>query len=431
MKRPELQIVSGALAGTRYEVKEGGVRLGRSSSNDIAIPDEELSRNHCLFEPVGETGVRVTDLASANGTSVNGVPLGGDPVDLKVGDRLVAGETVICVVGDLAPVTGDAVDLGLGGETPKDAAAPARRRSPLANALWGVAVLLSLTTIVFMLTAPSEPEPAPKPAAVEVPTVCEVLYEKVEATLEGIYRCEITVSRDGCLRVRLDDTKENRHPTIQPKPLGEEAKAELNDILAFDRLREIEREYVGPDPEPQALNSWRLKVVYSTRVRSVRIVNAQEPESFRAIREKFEAFANNELGIRAIQYSREKLVALSQEQIEIGKARWDDRDVQHGNLFASVSAYREAIFYLDTLDPKPDCVQAARQGLEQAKAELDRRYGDQRFVVDRAINLGDWEAAKRELAVLLEMIPDRKDDRNREASAKLLDVEKRMRGGQK
>ena len=83
-KRPDLVITNGEMSGRRFAVGPGALRLGRSSSNDIHIPDEELSRNHCLFEPVGETGIRVTDLASANGTLVNGVPLEGDP------DRLVA-----------------------------------------------------------------------------------------------------------------------------------------------------------------------------------------------------------------------------------------------------------------------------------------------------------------------------------------------------
>ena len=62
MKRPELMIMNGTLAGQRFEVKDGGLRLGRSSSNDIHVPDEELSRNHCLFETVGESGVRVSGL---------------------------------------------------------------------------------------------------------------------------------------------------------------------------------------------------------------------------------------------------------------------------------------------------------------------------------------------------------------------------------
>ena len=152
-------------------------------------------------------------------------------------------------------------------------------------------------------------------------------------------------------------------------------------------------------------------------------------EAIGAIREKLEAFSKNELGIHAIQYPRAKLVELAQESISLGNAKWEDRDVQHGNLFAAVAAYKEAIFYLETVDPKPDCIADARRGLEESQKELERRYGDQRFLADRAINLGQWETAQRELAVLLEMIPDRDDARNREASAKLIDVEKRMKGG--
>ena len=71
-RRPWLLVTNGELAGRTFEVGPGGLRLGRSSSNDIHIPDEALSRNHCLFEADGEDGVRLTDLASANGTILNG-----------------------------------------------------------------------------------------------------------------------------------------------------------------------------------------------------------------------------------------------------------------------------------------------------------------------------------------------------------------------
>ena len=97
VQRPELEIASGALAGKRFAVPPGGLRLGRSSSNDICIPDEELSRNHCLFEAVGEDGIRLTDLASANGTSLNGRVLDSAPADLKVGDVISVGSTILRV----------------------------------------------------------------------------------------------------------------------------------------------------------------------------------------------------------------------------------------------------------------------------------------------------------------------------------------------
>ncbi|MGN0832967.1 MAG: FHA domain-containing protein [Kiritimatiellia bacterium] len=427
MRRPELLIVSGEQAGRRVVVGEGGVRLGRSSSNDIPIADEQLSRNHCLFETVGEADIRVTDLASANGTLVNGEPLGDSPVVLRPGDLIEVGATSIRVEGEPPPA--GAVDLGLGGQAPSGTP-PARRRSPLANVLWGVAVLTALAAIAVVLLAPSD-SAVETPAAVaeDAPSVREFVYEKVAATLEGIFRYELSVAADGMIRVVLDDTRENRHPTIAPHPLDDRARAELNEILAYEALRGVDREYVGPEPDPPALNSWRLKVVYSSRVRTIRIVNTQEPEAFRAVRERLEAFANNELGLHAIQYSRDRLVAMAEEQIAVGRAKWEDREVQHGNLAGAVAAYREALFYLETVDPKPPCVQAARQGLEMARAELDRRYGEQRFAIDRALNLGDWETARRELMVLLELVPDRKDDRNREASVKLMDVEKRLKGG--
>ena len=228
-------IVNGALNGQRFVVKDGGVRLGRSSSNDIHIPDEELSRNHCLFETVGDSDIRITDLASANGTLVNGKPLGNDPQTLRVGDLITVGATTIRVVGDQTPPEGGAVDLGLGAK--KYAPAP-KRRSALANALWAVAVLVAAVAIYLVLTAPQEaPAPTPTDLVDAKPQVVEVWYEKVAATLDGIYRYEMTVARDGMLRVVLNDTKENRHPTIQPKALSPQAKTELDEILDYAALK--------------------------------------------------------------------------------------------------------------------------------------------------------------------------------------------------
>ena len=63
------------------------------------------------------------------------------------------------------------------------------------------------------------------------------------------------------------------------------------------------------------------------------------------------------------------------------------------------------------------------------RAELDRRYKDQRFEVDRAVNMGDWERAVRELKILCELVPDSRDPRHVEAVAKLVDVENRMKKG--
>ena len=428
MKRPELMITNGELAGRRFSVGDGGLRLGRSSSNDIHISDEELSRNHCLFETVGADGLRLTDLASANGTYLNGKALGGDPSPLKVGDLVEVGSTVIRVVGEATESAPGQVDLGLGAAPAKKP--DAKRRSPLANVLWLIAVLALGAAIYVVLALPQgAPEAKPVEAVDQEPVPEEAAYEKVAADAAGIFRYAMTLKPDGRLSVTVDDLRqENRHMTKEAQ-LGEGPLAELRGILSWKALHEIDREYVGVEPDPPSLDSRILKVVYTTRARTIKVVNMQEPEAFRTVREKLEAFVNNELGIWALQYSREKLVSLAEESIELGKSKWNDRDVQYGNLHGAVAAFRAAIAYLETVNPKPDCIGDARRGLEESQTEMDRRYRDQRFLADQAIKLAQWDVAQRELTVLTEMIPDRNDDRNREAMAKLVDVEKRLKGG--
>lgn len=437
-KRAELLVTEGGeLVGSRFAVGDAGLRLGRSSSNDIHIPDEELSRNHCLFEPSGETGVRVTDLASANGTFVNGEPMGNDAVDLKPGDVVSAGSMRLTVVADgqSRPGTDARIDLGLGtvpgGAFPKSAV-PAKRRSRVANVLWIVAAVVMIAGIAAVLGSGEFFAPAEKtavPATVEKERVLRMSYEKVVADSEAVFRYCMTLSEDGTLRVAIDDIADEKRHLDKPKKLAASAVARLGEILLDPGLKELDAAYAGPDGEPPSLKSWALRVVYSDRVKDVRIVNTQEPEAFRRVREKLEVFSKNELGIWAIQRTRAQLIALAAECADVGRVKWEDREVEYGNLHAAIVAWREAIFYLDTVNPKPPEFDSYRQSLEKAVAELDRRFSEQRFRADRAINLKDWQTAHAELKILCQLVPDRDDDRYREASAKMVDVEKTMSKG--
>jgi pSer/pThr/pTyr-binding forkhead associated (FHA) protein len=449
-KRPEIEITNGPMAGKRFAVPKDGLRLGRSSSNDIHIPDEELSRNHCLFEAVGEDGIRLTDLASANGTVVNGRSLGSDSADLKPGDLIEVGATVLKVTGEKLtlhpprPATpppvanGENLDLGLGAKpgatTP---ASPAARRAARLKMAIVVAAVVAVAAVALVLTdaflSPNANDAEIKSAAADddSPVLREVVYEKVEANDQKIFRYEMRLSPEGVLSVAVDNVPDEERHVTKSQKLDDAALAELGSILAFSAIRDIDREYIGVEPDPPALESWTLKVVYTTHVRRVTIVNAPEPEAFRAIREKLEAFSKNQLGVWALQYSRDKLVSLADESLALAKAKWEDRDVQYGNLFGAVKAYEEVLFYLETVNPKPPSAAEAQKGLVEAKAELEQRYTNQRFLANRAINLQQWEEAQRQLLVLLELVPDRTDDRNREASAKLIDVEKRLKGEKK
>lgn len=76
---------------------EPGLRcLGRSSENDLQLPEMSVSRQHAqlLIEPDGP--VRLTDLGSSNGTFLNGQRLTPhQPVALRDGDRLGFGPSMI------------------------------------------------------------------------------------------------------------------------------------------------------------------------------------------------------------------------------------------------------------------------------------------------------------------------------------------------
>jgi pSer/pThr/pTyr-binding forkhead associated (FHA) protein len=68
------------------------ISVGRSPENDVIIADPMISRQHAIVELVSG-GYQVTDLGSANGTSINDVLLTGSD-RLKVGDLVKFGGTV-------------------------------------------------------------------------------------------------------------------------------------------------------------------------------------------------------------------------------------------------------------------------------------------------------------------------------------------------
>jgi hypothetical protein len=67
----------------------GPVRVGRTSDNDICIPEYSISKFHCHLALVGPD-MRLVDSGSTNGTTVNGKRLAP-----KTGVVLTGGETLV------------------------------------------------------------------------------------------------------------------------------------------------------------------------------------------------------------------------------------------------------------------------------------------------------------------------------------------------
>ncbi|MBI5210831.1 MAG: protein kinase [Elusimicrobia bacterium] len=108
-----LEIVGGAMSGRRLFFDEHDTYLfGRDPACHACLPDDgRVSRHHFLLE-VNPPDARILDLGSRNGTFVNDVKYGGrgqdeaaeetaaplnPEIDLKNGDRIRVGDTVIAV----------------------------------------------------------------------------------------------------------------------------------------------------------------------------------------------------------------------------------------------------------------------------------------------------------------------------------------------
>lgn len=69
------------------------VRIGKSSTNDFALPEPAVSRRHAIVRRTGDK-VLIEDLVSTNGTFVNGMRISG-PQEITMRDRIfIAGYTL-------------------------------------------------------------------------------------------------------------------------------------------------------------------------------------------------------------------------------------------------------------------------------------------------------------------------------------------------
>lgn len=107
---PSLFVIQGRDQGTKFELEEGTTSVGRDSANQIQLHDTEVSRRHADLRRQGNS-LFVTDLASSNGTYVNGKRI--DTHELASGDRLQIGSTLMLFTGpgESASDLSDKIDI--------------------------------------------------------------------------------------------------------------------------------------------------------------------------------------------------------------------------------------------------------------------------------------------------------------------------------
>ncbi len=95
-RSPRLTLIVGRGSEARRVVLEGQpVLIGSAPGSDVPLHDRAVSGRHCRLEP-GKDGWRVRDLASRNGTYVDGVPVGLAKV--VAGSKIRVGRTDLRLV---------------------------------------------------------------------------------------------------------------------------------------------------------------------------------------------------------------------------------------------------------------------------------------------------------------------------------------------
>lgn len=95
--RARLHVISGPDAGGIHLLQGGKVSLGRSAEADVPLDDPDVSRLHCAVTVSDGGAVTVADLGSTNGTTLDGAPVGGQPVLFRPGSTLRVGESALRV----------------------------------------------------------------------------------------------------------------------------------------------------------------------------------------------------------------------------------------------------------------------------------------------------------------------------------------------
>ena len=134
-----------------------------------------------------------------------------------------------------------------------------------------------------------------------------------------------------------------------------------------------------------------------------------------------------ELNLYAINMPVAKLRKLSAEARREADAKWDVRELKPGNYVEALQKYDEAINYLKTVNPKPADYEELLKRRRDAKAELDRVYNEHYGNAQQAHGTQNWKQEMYELQIILELVPDRNDARNKEAYRKMLEASAQMK----
>lgn len=458
MKEYRLTIISGNNVGKAQILNSFPITLGRSSKNDFSIADEMLSRHHCSID-MRDNELWLTDLASANGTAVNGKII--DEILLHPGDIIQLGDTTLKLtdanesatisgspaakpatkaapfaeipeIKEHAPrVTQDGkIDLGLNSSPSEEDIAIQKKNNiqsikNLAIVAVATIVIVGIGMVIFnsLTTKKTQATQAP---AVKLERSLEFHYCEIEATDSNIFRYELILDHNGVLTAIVDDLSQSRH-------IDKKTDAPISKELTLELLKKIERSGfnslsdIYEDSNKQGeWNEICITIINTKDAKTVNVLNKQLPPAFSIVRDELRDFAETELDLKSINYSKEKLEQLAAESLELANKFYAEMEIASDNLFKAILNYSKTIDYLENISPKPEAYSIAFEKKRETEALMEKILEEKEFEIERATNLTDWETAAEYLRELCAMIPDKHDARHIKYNRQLLQVEARI-----
>jgi hypothetical protein len=430
-----LIIEQGKDVGREIMIPQTGIKFGRSPANNLVLDDEVVMLFQGRFFFKSDGTLWITDFSVGEKARLDGEPI--DEEQLKVGDLIEVGSSAFRVISTKREGSGvvlaagasaqDEIDLGFNpskpfGRAPAAAREPAKHASPVYRLLQVAVIVLLLLLVVVGAT---ELLGAMDRSGGRKEKGIAFAYECVRGDADNIFRYSLELTSDGRASIEVDDCR-SRHISKRAQLSAEDLENLSRRLAGSSGFFKINHSREGNVPGKYEL--YDVALTLDGDFNHVRVLNREMPADLRNTIDILEDFAFEALDVSfTLMEDDAALIRYAQDACRLGEESYAERDSAYGNLAKAIKRFNESITYLETMEPRPDPYDKAMDLLEQAKAEQEKRYKDYMFNVDRAMRLGDWTEAKRQLRVLAELVPDRSDERFEVISSKQLEVENKLR----
>jgi pSer/pThr/pTyr-binding forkhead associated (FHA) protein len=109
--------------------------------------------------------------------------------------------------------------------------------------------------------------------------------------------------------------------------------------------------------------------------------------------------------------SLEDLLKEAQKRLALGEQLYEEREITQGNLYRSVEYFKDVAAMTENIKPQPPTYLKAKENLKIAELELDRKFGDLRFMVEKYNRLKEWVRAMQAAETIMSMFPNPLDAR--------------------